>query len=775
MSVITIQRDINSNVSFVKMQVTDNLATVSQANYIKNNQDSINLLNGGIFGWFITDMLLVAASDGNALFQFIDNTFTSLIIYGEQGSGMVLPGLTNNIAYYPANGTTIGPLATADNGVLVTSSIGAPSISSTLPSAVQLNINQVGTLVNGTWTASVIDVPYGGTGNSSFTPYAVICGGTTSGGNLQSIADVGTAGYLLISNGPGALPTFQNGVASGIINTGALNDLAYYSVNPTGKTLSAITTADNAVLITSGLGVPNWLANSATPGYALVANSGAPPSWQAVGGAFTPAALTESNDTNVTMTLGGTPATALLQAVSMTLGWTGELSLARGGTNANLTASNGGIVYSTATAMAILSGTATAQQLLMSGASTTPQWSTTTYPLTNAINTIMYASSANVLGVITPVNSAVLVSSSGGIPSMSTTLPSGLTIPGYQTSLTLPLVVGQGGTGNTTFTAYSVICAGTTATGTFQNVSGVGTSGQVLTSNGASALPTWQASSGGANFPVNTNITSMTGLTGLIEQPTGIADISGNLVLGFAYAVSPVNYIRISNNATGSPPGFTAIGTDTNIGFNFSTKGSGTYNFAAYANKNILELTTSTSSDVNYVLVSSNATTANPQIGVVGSDANIILQLNGQGTGGVAVQGTSTNDNAPGGYVGQLISSVIATGSAVSYSNATPKDLTSIILTAGDWDVWGNLTFSGSGSVLTGALIWISTTSATIPDASLYSGFNSNAVLMQTYGGAIPQLRFTVSSPTTIYISGDAVFATGTVTGSGGIYARRRR
>ena len=58
-------------------------------------------------------------------------------------------------------------------------------------------------------------------------------------------------------------------------------------------------------------------------------------------------------------------------------------------------------------------------------------------------------------------------------------------------------VVAGGGTGNTTFTAYSVICAGTTATGSFQNVSGLGTSGQVLTSNGAGALPTWQDAGGG--------------------------------------------------------------------------------------------------------------------------------------------------------------------------------------------------------------------------------------------------------------------------------------
>ncbi len=53
------------------------------------------------------------------------------------------------------------------------------------------------------------------------------------------------------------------------------------------------------------------------------------------------------------------------------------------------------------------------------------------------------------------------------------------------------LTVPDGGTGDNTFTAYSVVIAGTTATGNFQNVSGVGTVGQVLVSAGASALPTW--------------------------------------------------------------------------------------------------------------------------------------------------------------------------------------------------------------------------------------------------------------------------------------------
>ena len=44
------------------------------------------------------------------------------------------------------------------------------------------------------------------------------------------------------------------------------------------------------------------------------------------------AALTKVDDTNVTLTLGGSPTVALLAATSITVGWTGTLSAARGGT-----------------------------------------------------------------------------------------------------------------------------------------------------------------------------------------------------------------------------------------------------------------------------------------------------------------------------------------------------------------------------------------------------------------------------------------------------------
>lgn len=93
------------------------------------------------------------------------------------------------------------------------------------------------------------------------------------------------------------------------------------------------------------------------------------------------AALTSANDTNVTITLGGTPATALLQAVSLTVGWTGQLAVTRGGSGLS-SAVLGDLWYgSAANAMAALAGniTATKQFLVQTGTgavSAAPTWGT---------------------------------------------------------------------------------------------------------------------------------------------------------------------------------------------------------------------------------------------------------------------------------------------------------------------------------------------------------------------------------------------------------------
>ncbi len=61
-----------------------------------------------------------------------------------------------------------------------------------------------------------VAVADGGTGGSSLTAYAVLCGGTTSTGPVQPIASVGASGQVLKSNGAGALPTFGDAPSSTI-------------------------------------------------------------------------------------------------------------------------------------------------------------------------------------------------------------------------------------------------------------------------------------------------------------------------------------------------------------------------------------------------------------------------------------------------------------------------------------------------------------------------------------------------------------------------------
>lgn len=202
-------------------------------------------------------------------------------------------------------------------------------------------------------------------------------GNGVSGNPTFDIASTYTGQATITTVGTIASGTWQ-GTAVGAqyggtgLTTYTLGDTLYSSAANTLAKLAGNTTTSKLFLSQTGTGTVS-----------------AAPIWSSVSGAdITGAALTASNDTNVTLTLGGTPTTALLNAASITAGWTGNLSVARGGT------------------------------------------------------------------------------------------------------------------GGGSFTAYSVICGGTTSTGALQNVSGTGSSGQVLTSNGASALPTWQPASSVGTIPV---------------------------------------------------------------------------------------------------------------------------------------------------------------------------------------------------------------------------------------------------------------------------------
>lgn len=141
-------------------------------------------------------------------------------------------------------------------------------------------------------------------------------------------------------------------------------------------------------------------------------------------------------------------------------------------------------------------------------------------------------------------------------------------------------------------------------------------------------------------------------------------------------------------------------------------------------------------------------------------------------TGGII--GTATNDNAASGEVGEFISSHILTGSATSITRNTPQNVTNISLTAGDWDVFGNIQLAdGAGSATTMAG-WTSSTSMTLPDLSL------TAIIATITAGAgwamtVPYQRYSLASTTTVYLSTQVTAPSGTMAVAGGIYARRVR
>ncbi len=111
-------------------------------------------------------------------------------------------------------------------------------------------------------------------------------------------------------------------------------------------------------------------------------------------------------------------------------------------------------------------------------------------------------------------------------------------------TLSTPLTVANGGTGLATATAYAVLCGGTTGTGALQSIASVGTSGQVLTSNGAAALPTFQAISAEPT-----------------EQTTTSTGTQNDFSLSAAYT-----YLRCNNASALTLTGFTVSGSAPTAG-----------------------------------------------------------------------------------------------------------------------------------------------------------------------------------------------------------------
>jgi hypothetical protein len=209
-------------------------------------------------------------------------------------------GLTTHISGTLAVGNG-GTGATSLTGYLVGNGTSAFTTTATIPTSDLSGTISLTTQVSGTLGAG-----NGGTGISSYTVGDILyASGTTT---LASLADVAT-GNALISGGVSNAPLWGKiGLTTHVSGT-----------LPVSNGGSGATTLTGYL---KGNGTSAFTASATIPS-----------------GDITGAALTKADDTNVTLTLGGSPSTALLAATSITAGWSGQLAVSRGGTGNSTLAS----------------------------------------------------------------------------------------------------------------------------------------------------------------------------------------------------------------------------------------------------------------------------------------------------------------------------------------------------------------------------------------------------------------------------------------------------
>jgi hypothetical protein len=307
-----------------------------------------------------------------------------------------------------------------------------------------------------------------------------------------------------------SLITYQpsSGAGSGTVTSVALSA-------PTGFTVSGspVTTSGTlALAFTTGYGIPPLMTGNS--GKFLTTN-GTTMSWVNIAGTdVTGAAISTSNDTNILITASGNTTNSLLRTMTLTAGWTGQLSVARGGTGASTLT---GVVIGNATsAMTAVSGTA-GQFLRRNTANTAYEFRT--------------LQGGDIAGSeLTKTDDTNVTISLGGTPASALLQPVSITL-----GWTGQLAVGRGGTGASTLTGV-LIGNGTSA------VSGVaGTSGQLLRRNVANTAYEFFTASlltgnGTANF-----VPIWTSTTNLLDSPlsfvSGEANFGSNkLVAGNASA-----------------------------------------------------------------------------------------------------------------------------------------------------------------------------------------------------------------------------------------------
>lgn len=141
------------------------------------------------------------------------------------------------------------------------------------------------------------------------------------------------------------------------------------------------------------------------------------------------------------------------------------------------------------------------------------------------------------------------------------------------------------------------------------------------------------------------------------------------------------------------------------------------------------------------------------------------------------LSGTTTNDNATAGNVGQYIEALQTTATNLG-GTGVYTDMGSLALTAGDWDVSMNATFSANGATVTTVAIGLGTT---VGNSAAGITFGSNGLQgvapTASYNSSltVASFRISLAASATYYCKGVANYTVATAQMVGRCSARRRR
>lgn len=335
-----------------------------------------------------TRYLVFSTSAGSGKTLYVDDTTSTLtynpntgVITGTQFTGNTVGTHSGNVTTSGLNGTlTITSQGSDSNAVISLTGAATPFTTATI-TADSVTLAQGNLTMGGTSGAMELPTTFTIADTATVTNTLNIQTGATASAATKTI-NIGTGGQA------GSTTNINLGSTNGTCTVTVNKDLVVtgnLTINGTTTTVNSTTlTIDDKNIV---LGNDNTL-DSAADGGGITLNGATPKTlnWVDATDAWTSSEhfnlLTGKafyiNGVSVlsSNTLGsGVTASSLTSVGTITTGvWNGtDIALADGGTNASLTAVNGGIVYSTASAMAITSA-GTSGQLLTSGGAGAPTW-----------------------------------------------------------------------------------------------------------------------------------------------------------------------------------------------------------------------------------------------------------------------------------------------------------------------------------------------------------------------------------------------------------------